>query len=201
MNFPFKISVTILIFQLFTYQLRSQTTDGFKGGLLGGFCTSQIDGDKLAGYNKLGATAGFFVKRVFSENIQAQMEMRYNQKGAATYKNTPKYRARLNYIEIPIMGIYSITKTIAVEAGIQPSYLYRAVSLLGSLEIKSYYRPIDVPLAVGAYYSINNKMKINVRYSYSTISIQKNTMSNNLVYYGYNSFNNAINFVLYYNVK
>ena len=102
----------------------------FKGGLLAGFCASQMDGDKLAGYDKFGPTLGFFVNRNFKEKWNGQFEIRYNQKGAASVKNEESYRVRLNYIELPFLASYKITKRIKGEAGLEPSILISSKVLL-----------------------------------------------------------------------
>lgn len=201
MNILTKISYILLVLFLYAERLNAQSSGEFGGGMLIGFCASQIDGDKLAGYNKMGATAGFFVNKKLSEKFMAQLEMRYNQKGAASGKEELSYKARLNYIEVPLMAIYNFKKMFKFEAGIQPSFLYRSRVLYGKTETSVKYNFLDIPYAIGVYYIMSEKIDFNVRFSYSTLTIRKSVSSDNLVYYGYNSFNNAINFVLYYHLK
>jgi hypothetical protein len=160
----------------------------FKGGLFAGFCASQMDGDKLAGYHKFGPTAGFFVTRMFNEKVGAQFELRYNQKGAASVKNEESYKARFNYIELPFVVSYLFTKKIKADAGLQPSVLIGAKILQNQFVINPKFDSFDLPYIVGLNYLIIKTIAVNVRFSYSIVPVS-----------GF--YNNAFNFVLYYYLK
>jgi len=183
------------------FEISNIVAGDFKGGLLAGFCASQMDGDKLAGYNKFGPTAGFFIQRDFIKNWGGQFEMRYDQKGAASVKDEQSYKVRLNYIELPVMATYKIIKKVRAEAGIEPSILFSSKVLLNQTVSNPKYNTFDLPLAIGGYYSINKSMEINIRFSYSLLPVRGNITPQNVAYYGYNTFNNAFNFVFYYYLR
>ena len=68
---------TVLLFCGFlTLSIQAQN---FGGGLIAGLSTSQVAGDNLAGFNKIGMMAGAFVTfpQVYSENIKLQLEIIY----------------------------------------------------------------------------------------------------------------------------
>jgi hypothetical protein len=173
----------------------------FKGGILAGFCASQMDGDKLGGYNKFGPTLGFFVNRLIVSKWTAQFEMRYDQKVATGILNDLPYKARLNYIELPLMAVYQFSKKIKFEAGLEPSILYKSRFINGLLESNLSYHLIDIPAAIGGYYSFNEKINVSIRFSYSTFPIRGKLADQNTMTWGWNQFNNAVNFVFYYYLR
>jgi hypothetical protein len=78
----------------------------FNAGIIGGLSTSQVDGDQLAGYDKVGIKAGAFVNRKFSEHVSLQMELLFIQKGSRKPINTDDnsyFIMRLNYIVVPLV--------------------------------------------------------------------------------------------------
>jgi len=183
---------------LFCFNL---TAGDFKGGILAGFCASQMDGDKLGGYNKFGPTLGFFVNRMFENKWSGQFEIRYDQKGATGQFNDLPYKARLNYIELPFMAIYKLTPKVKLEGGLEPSVLYRSNIINGQLQTNMPFHLIDIPIAIGGYYSISSKLDVSVRLSYSTYPIRGKVTDQNVMFYGFNQFNNAVNFVFYYYLR
>ena len=72
----------ILIICLFSLSLTGfgQT---FSAGLALGFNMSQIDGDKLAGYNKLGVATGARVDAKLDERWKLGMELLFSQMGSS----------------------------------------------------------------------------------------------------------------------
>jgi hypothetical protein len=176
----------------------------FKGGFLAGFCASQMDGDKLSGYHKFGPTGGLFVNRMFNDIWGGQFEIRYNQKGAAYQFSEQSYKARLNYIEIPLLVEYKLNKKFKFEAGFQPSVLIGSKVLFNQFETNPKFSKVDFPLALGGYYVFNDKLQVGIRGSYSTYPVYGNFKNISQFLYKYDVvmfFNNAFNFVLFYNLR
>src|SRR5687768_1040627 len=94
----------------------------FNAGLRFGMDASQVNGDRLAGFDKAGILAGVFVNRNFSERISVQMEMIFIQKGSRRPLDdfNTYYRLRVHYIEVPVLLRYQASKKFTVYAG--PSY-------------------------------------------------------------------------------
>ena len=59
----------------------------FNGGVLIGLSASQVDGDTYAGFDKVGLQGGVFVNTKFNNAWGAQMELKYNAKGARKKTN------------------------------------------------------------------------------------------------------------------
>ena len=125
----------ILLFAFLPYFLSAQTeySEGqafqFNGGLIGGATASQIHGDGIGGFNKVGFNLGVTVEigRKGSENIQIGIV--YNQKGSKKPPNPPEdyetWRYRFTYIDIPITMSFSYG-IFDLLVGLQPSVLLAA---------------------------------------------------------------------------
>ncbi len=80
----------------------------FEGGVYFGLTTSQINGDNLSGYNKVGMNLGFQTALPIGENAKFQFELAFIKKGAKEVPSDTSnfYKASLNYIEIPLLFQY-----------------------------------------------------------------------------------------------
>ncbi|MDA9835589.1 PorT family protein [Flavobacteriales bacterium] len=125
-----------LLFVFLPYFLSAQTkssegqTFQFNGGLIGGATASQIHGDGIGGFNKVGFNLGATLEigRKGSHNIQIGIV--YNQKGSKkppnpTAGNYETWRYRFTYIDIPITTSYSYG-IFDLMVGLQPSVLLAA---------------------------------------------------------------------------
>ena len=89
----------------------------FYGGVRVGFTASQISGDDLAGFHKVGAAAGLFINHTIipSGKLKMQLELDFMMKGSHSY--TPKnvitdnfYSLTLGYVEMPILVVWTAGK-------------------------------------------------------------------------------------------
>ncbi len=180
----------------------------FKGGILAGFITSQVDGDSWSGYNKSSFSAGVFVNRQLSEKMAGQIEFRYIRKGAihddTKDGGTNYYRSRLNYIEVPILAqytkgnfIFEAGPALGVLINSSEEDLYGEISTLNGF---SEFNRIEISAVGGFAYQVIENVRINFRFEYSMLPIRKN-FSDNIVTEFYNqqySFNNSLSFSVYY---
>ena len=173
-----KLLIIFLFSGFFTGNLFSQT---FRSGFLLGACGSQIDGDSQSGYSKPGVFAGVFVKTGSELKKGLFIELYYIGKGAlkkveqAGGTSYQEYKVNLNYIEMPVMYGFGITKRVGLKGGIAPSYLFKAkVFDRGSELISPPYelRNIDFSSMFQADFSLNDKIGFNVKFSYSLLSIR-----------------------------
>ena len=82
----------------------------FYGGIRVGFTATQVSGDDLAGFHKVGAHAGLFVNHAIipSGRLKLQLELDFTMKGS--HSHTPKnqvadnfYSLTLGYVEVPLI--------------------------------------------------------------------------------------------------
>lgn len=155
----------------------------FDGGICGGINLSQIDGDRLSGFDKPGINAGAFIRLPVGGPFTVQGELKLNNKGAAQWGdvfNPSIYRVSLNYIEIPILLQAWFTEDLYGELGFSAGYLVSAtyVDNTGALphNPKDYYKSWDYNIVTGLSYLINDKTGINLRWAYSlTPAYEANT--------------------------
>lgn len=78
----------------------------FSAGLVGGVNCSQIDGDMLAGFDKVGLTGGIKTTMEFESVWRVNFEFLYSQRGSRPDVFNPEYDPDINfdlkYIEIPV---------------------------------------------------------------------------------------------------
>ena len=84
-----------------TYTANAQS---FGGGVIAGASTSQVAGDLLAGFNKIGLLAGAYTNINIKDNISVKFEITYIEKGSKNpniHKNNIA-EITLSYLEIPL---------------------------------------------------------------------------------------------------
>lgn len=166
--FRLSLSLVVLVMSISLSSVQSQT---FSAMLVGGFNLSQVDGDKLGGFNKIGFNTGARVSAQLSERFHLSTEFLFSQQGASRVPtddiSSPYDKIRLNFVEVPVMINYSDWKILA-SAGVSYNRLinYEVISDNGEditeLEI---YRE-DIPaLVLGATYKFSEKMALNIRWS------------------------------------
>lgn len=92
--------------------LTSKGQKAFQGGLIAGPVFSQISGDGLGGWDKLGFAAGAWINMPISERNGMQLSMKYITKGSRTKRDTLDFNSfayHLNYIDVPILFNHSFT--------------------------------------------------------------------------------------------
>ncbi len=89
---------------MMTWQAQAQR---FEAGLVAGLNLSQIDGDRLAGFNKPGFVGGVKVATILSERWQVRLEMLFSQQGSSRTRQDDPFSAydkiRLNFVEVPVL--------------------------------------------------------------------------------------------------
>ena len=82
----------------------------FGGSLILGFNASQIDGDRLAGYDKLGLNAGIGINYDLNDPWQLNVDFLFSQRGSQSRLIPDKYeplrKITLNYLELPVYISY-----------------------------------------------------------------------------------------------
>ncbi len=105
----FNILIAILFFTLTSVSLNAQQ-QRFKAGIIVGFNAAQLDGDRSAGYNKLGFVGGLSGVILLTDKMYVNTELLYSQRGSASSlvagnTNDP-FKITTNFIEIPLLFNY-----------------------------------------------------------------------------------------------
>ena len=120
-----KKSLFIIIILLISQVGFAQT---FGGGIFGGLSASQLDGDRSSGYHKAGLSFGIYTNAKINKYIDAQMELKYIQKGSK-WENEDQsvfYQSKLNYIELPVFLKYSFLDKFSANIGLAVGYLQKS---------------------------------------------------------------------------
>lgn len=182
----------------------------FGGGLIAGLSTSQVAGDNLAGFNKIGMMAGIFTNRKINEYIKLQLEIIYIEKGSANpdfhmISKAEIEQISLSYIEVPISIILQQKEKIGIEIGILPAFIFSSTvnnqyySYSGK-EIDDAYEKYDFGLLAGVNYNLNDKIMLNTRISNSIIPIRPHD-SGATTWINKGQYNTVLSFAIQYTIK
>jgi len=173
----------------------------FKAGIVTGLNLSQIDGDALGGYDKLGLNVGVIADIYVAETWSVSIEILYAQKGASTgiFRNSldnpsspdfgnPPYRWRWDYIELPLIVHYNDKNKMNFGLGIAPARLVNALLIEDGQKIDGWFEDganppknppsqWDVGGVADLSVDINYFMKINARIVYSLASVRADARS------------------------
>ncbi len=149
----------------------------FKAAAVAGLNASQIDGDKLYGFNKLGLSAGGRLSYANEGRMDVAIEMLYSQRGSAVrmLANDPGDIIRLDYLELPVLfsvrdwyvekdGYYKVH----AETGLSFGYLF-GVETPGYKE--EYFEKHDVSWMIACGIRFNKRIGASLRYTTSLMHI------------------------------
>lgn len=159
----------------------------FFGGVIGGVNLSQIDGDDIKGYNKVGFNAGAIVYTKLDEHIAASLEILYSQKGSRLPSVVQlnqgefitNYRIRLNYAEIPVLiNYFDNSRKNNFGGGFSYSQLATSSESLTiapyrQIDLNQYpFKKVDLNIVLGGNLHLYQGLFLNIRFQYSLISIR-----------------------------
>jgi hypothetical protein len=165
-------------------QTDSEITRGPRAGIKGGLNVSNFITDDV---NDKNARAGFHIGvygQLFSSNAFAvQPEVNYATKGNRVTFNEgiidQENKFNLNYIDIPVLAVFKLGKSVEIHAGPYWSYLVGAnVDTDGDLDDGFYeldrdnFDKWDYGLVGGIGFNLNN-MQIGARYNYGLNEIAR----------------------------
>ena len=164
----------LLIFFLLAFSIVE--AQNFNAGIRFGVSGSQVNGDRLSGFDKAGLLGGGYVNRKLSEYFTLQMEMVYIQKGSRkpTDDSNTYYRLRVHYIEVPIILRWHVSNKVDFTGG--PSF----GTLIFSEENDEFgvyrnslpFKKFEFSGNGGIIYKLNDKWSFDGRYSHSISTIR-----------------------------
>lgn len=199
------ITFCILLLSLITLNISAQKFDAYAtaGGVV-----SQIDGDRLGGYNKAGVKVGMGVERQITEKWDMCLEIGYIQNGKGTFNESSNasYKTTLHYLQLPILLQYNAAEKWNLELGLAPAYLISYKFYENGGETKAPYTPysFDVTTLLGANYILDQTWSINLRFAHSLLPMGDTTPEDvevpNRWKNPYSKFNRSIALSLVYKI-
>lgn len=179
--------VIIVLISFFSpAQLYSQR---FSAGIVGGLNASQVDGDLLAGFDKLGLTGGIKAVVNFDSPFDLNIEFLFTQRGSRPDLFNPAYdpdiEFHLNYAEIPVyvsLGDWWQEEDeyykVSAHAGLSYGRLISArtfdyfhPSENGFDKLVPYFNNTDLSWLVGVSYHMSKEWAVTGRYTREIIPL------------------------------
>ncbi|WP_296311627.1 porin family protein [Winogradskyella sp. UBA3174] len=161
---------TIAIFGISNLMNAQNVDFGFKTGLN----ISNVTGGDIDRNNLFVFHIGGFAEFKISEKFSLQPELLYSRQGSEA-KNLVKLK--IDYLVIPLMAKYYLSKKFSLEAGPQISFLINDKFDFNDSSIPDAgtdASSFDFGLNLGFGYHINSNLFTQVRYNYGITSISEN---------------------------
>lgn len=139
-----------------------------KLGVKGGLNFASVSGNYTASPETVTAfNFGAMAEIPITSKFSFQPEALFSGQGFSINNSV----AALNYLNIPLMGKYYVTKGLSIEAGPQIGFLLSAKQ--DDLNIKDSFQTLDYGVNVGVGYKLNNGLNFGVRYNAGLSDISK----------------------------
>jgi len=148
----------------------------FRGYPVLGMNVSQVDGDNLAGFHKVGlhAGAGVFVMLNEARTISVSMELLFTQKGSRTRPGSfPIDKLVLNYVDLPVQFNYHDKDRMIFSGGFSYGNLFGFKRIVDGIEQQNddgLFEPREFGYLVTATFLVQEHIGIGLRYSGSLLS-------------------------------
>ena len=185
----------------------------FGGGLIAGASTSQVAGDMLGGFNKIGLLAGAYTNLKIKENLKLQLEIIYIEKGSRNpnmhefnHPNEGRIEITLSYIEMPLTINLQQKENLGVELGIIPAFNMssswnNAIEKNISIPKETpQYKKYDLGVCAGINYHITDNIILNTRISNSIIPIRPH-VSGATFRLNKGQYNTVLSFAIHYKIR
>ncbi len=186
----------------------------FQGAVIAGVNASQIEGDELAGYDKLGLRAGLNVFAVLGEKSSLSLGMLYSQRGSTSTirpnNSTPRRWVHLNYVELPVLFSFADWKDedkdfyhLLFQGGLSYSRLINSrVAFFPPFETeKENFAKNDLSFSLGVTYFSTPHWGFSAYYSRSVFLLynkQKHLNDNGAPVYAYSMLGYFLSFQIMY---
>ena len=122
-------------------------------------------GEKSQSSYRAGFTGGFFADYRFNSRLALSADLLYARQGADIKLNGDgENRMKLDYLQIPVLVNFYLTRSLAVKAGIQPAFFLDGSEVYNS-SIRSSSASTDWAIPVGLSYELNCGVIFEARYN------------------------------------
>lgn len=168
---------------------QAQAQNKFKASVVAGLTASQLGGDSLSGYDKLGMTVGARLSYEVGDRYDLSMELLYSQRGSREsigFSGSGKQATALNYLEIPVyftLNDWLIEKEnyykVGIFAGLTYGYLISVTTGNPILQGREgEFRNHDISARAGVYYAFNKNITFRTYYTDSFIKLVEGDLFN-----------------------
>jgi hypothetical protein len=168
------------------FSLTAMGQQRFGAGIIVGLNAAQVNGDDLAGYNKLGLRGGLRGITYLSDKTEINIDILFSQRGSASElvanNSLPRRLVNLNYIEVPVTftfkdwqderGFYKVH----FQGGLAYSRLISSkVDFFAIIESEQdNFAANDLAITLAGGFYVNESFGLNVRWSRSIFPFYDN---------------------------
>ena len=146
----------------------------FRAALIAGVNAAQINGDLIAGFDKLGIHGGLKVVGDIRDRLEGSLELLYSERGSrASGRFVDPFSIRIHYVEIPLTIAYKDWirddhYRLRFEGGLSLGRLIKAEQedVTGTRVLEE-YKDTDISWLVGATFFSNEQLAFSGRYTQS----------------------------------
>jgi hypothetical protein len=165
-----KIILSALAVMAFGFTNAQSTKFGIKAGLNVSTLTGEYEDDTKS---LIGFHVGGFAEIKVIERLAIQPELLFSTQGAKFDGfGGDKYDSKLNYLNIPVVAKFYITKQFYVEAGPQVGFLLSAK--LDGDDVKDFYKSTDFGFNIGTGYNFTENLSAGIRYTVGLTGVYDN---------------------------
>ncbi len=194
----------IILIILFVFGANLLLAQTFGGGVFAGLSASQLDGDKSGGYHKAGLSFGMYTNARLNKYIDAQLELKYIQKGSKWEENDVTfYQSKLNYIEMPLFLKYRFWEKFSANIGIAVGYLQKSTENkdgIGDEPADPAFNEFEFSGLAGIEYEFLQNFYFNVRFNYSILPVRDHP-GDQTFFVNRGQYNNVLTFAVYYQIS
>lgn len=168
----------MLPFAMFVFVTTTAQAQRFQGGITAGFNMSQLDGDRLAGYNQIGLIGGLRASALLTDKWQLSLELLYSQLGSDRARNDDPFsiydNIRLNLVEAPVFVSFTDWKFKVYAGGSYGRLInYKVIDIVGEdITDNQNYNPDLFSMILGATFHFTEKVGLDMRWSRHLNSLQ-----------------------------
>lgn len=202
-----KLFFVFLLFAIVAQAGVAQTNaQTFRLNVHAGFAGSQVEGDGLAGFDKLGFQAGLGIHASLNSNFDIGFELNLLQKGSIRRPNPEigdydKYKMSLLYAQIPVFLRYHLNDKLAFLGGPAIGVLLSAKEsdFYGTIPTEPDFNRIEFSGVLEIQYSLTSKIIAGIRTDRSILPIRSKGSGNSNRLIG-RQYNSVLGIYIYYTI-
>ena len=150
----------------------------FKASLVSAANFAQVDGDHIAGYNKLGLHLGISISHEIDDIQSVGFELAYAQKGSKLVNDPkaviqPNYIIKSSYIDFPLFYERKVgaIENLSVQTGVSIGANLSGTIDDGPRVSNANFQSLELAFLVGGTYQLSDKLGFRIRHSNSISKI------------------------------
>jgi Outer membrane protein beta-barrel domain len=175
--------LSVLLSMFLTQAQKTKQDEGVKIGIKGGLNVANFIGDVSNNAIRTGVHAGLVAEFVISDKFSIQPELLYSGQGFTNTGGVGFERSKFDYINLPVLAKFYLTKQLTLETGPQIGFLVSAKNRtnITNLTIGD-QKTVDLGLNLGAGFELKNNVFFQARYNLGLSNINNSSNASVLRY-------------------